>query len=454
MVRRSLGFGLWLIFLLVILTGLAAAHSENLSLLSSRMHVGPHDETLAELFGNLHEMDQSFDQNLVPGSSVYIDSPRGGVNVSGTSTDGRMHIQLRREIYTNSDGDAQQKAEKLVPQIRAVGSRLDLSLPAVEGTETSMTVTIPPATQLSINTTHGAISVNGINADLVLASNHGDINVDNSTGSVHGRIVNSDSSFNVHHVVGSVYLDGFGHDITATDVTGSVFVTGGGGGSAHFERVGGSASYHSDRTRFDVTRLDGQFDTNGKYLTVERAFGPLTLTTYSYDITLDRISGNATVYNKNGSIDFIGAPPLGSINLKSGNGAINLTVPQRSSFTIDADAYRGQFFSEFPSLQQQPQQHNNHTLLNGTIGSGGSLIHIVTTNGDVSLHKADIQPLPATPPAPGPATAFNTHPPTPGEARAQAREEVRRVIADTKENIRQTAAGIRQAQREAQNAGR
>ena len=37
--------------------------------------------------------------------------------------------------------------------------------------------------------------------------------------------------------------------------------------------------------------------------------------------------------------------------------------------------------------------------INGTVGGGGPVVRITTANGDISLHKGDIEPLPAVSPA-------------------------------------------------------
>lgn len=451
LVHRTAGFGLWFLFFLAILTGLAASHAQQSDYPFGilRWASGVNNDTLAEFFGNLHEMDQSVDQNLPAGSSLVIDSPRGGVNISGVSTDGLLHIQLRREIYTNSDSDAQQKAQQLIPHIQAVGKQVTLSLPFIQGTETDMTITVPPTTPLSINTTRGDIDVSAIQAPITLTSQRGNIGIASITGPVNARIDDSGSSFTAHDINGAVTLDTRGRDITITDVTGAAIVRSQAGGSTHLERINGSASYRSDRTQFNAARLDGQFDTNGRYLTVDQALGPVTLTTFSYDITLERIAGNTTISNSNGTVDLVSAPPLGNVSIDNRNGAVTLTVPTHSSFTVEANAANGQIFSDFDSLQQQT--HNNHSILSGAIGNAGPILRVSTgTHGDISLRKSDIQPLPATPPAPRPASADAAYPRTPSVA--DARDQVRQAMIDARQSIQQAREETQQARREAQQA--
>jgi len=42
----------------------------------------------------------------------------------------------------------------------------------------------------------------------------------------------------------------------------------------------------------------------------------------------------------------------------------------------------------------------NHKSVNGTVGAGGPLVRITTTNSDISIDKGTVLPLPPLPPAP------------------------------------------------------
>jgi hypothetical protein len=57
--------------------------------------------------------------------------------------------------------------------------------------------------------------------------------------------------------------------------------------------------------------------------------------------------------------------------------------------------------------------NGNGKNLNGTVGAGGPLVHITTTNGDISIHKADVQALAPEPPTPPKITLVPPAPPVP-----------------------------------------
>src|SRR6185312_7960220 len=76
---------------------------------------------------------------------------------------------------------------------------------------------------------------------------------------------------------------------------------------------------------------------------------------------------------------------------------VNLTVPEKASFTVQAETTRGDLENDF-SLPTQSNE--NRRILGGIVGKGGSVIRINTSDGDIALKKADLAPLPPVPPTP------------------------------------------------------
>jgi DUF4097 and DUF4098 domain-containing protein YvlB len=145
------------------------------------------------------------------------------------------------------------------------------------------------------------------------------------------------------------------------------------------------------------------------------------LTTRDRTIRLDRIAGDVAVTNRNGTIDLTAAPTLGNITLEDRNGTIKATMPEHAGFTIQASTTNGSIdSSDFfkttsttattntrPATPQEIVENHltnsgteNSKNLSGVVGAGGPMVRITTTNGDISLLKADVQPLSPAPPAP------------------------------------------------------
>jgi DUF4097 and DUF4098 domain-containing protein YvlB len=169
-------------------------------------------------------------------------------------------------------------------------------------------------------------------------------------------------------------------------------------GTTHLEHINGAIHFHTGRADFQMVRLDGQAEIeHDSDISADQAMGPLVLTTHNGNVNLDRIAGDIAVTNRNGAIDVIAAPALGNITLEDRNGSIKLTLPEQAGFTVQAGTTNGNVDSDF-SLNTT--ELNDQHRLNGTVGAGGPMVRITTTNGDIGLHKAAVPPLPATPPPP------------------------------------------------------
>jgi DUF4097 and DUF4098 domain-containing protein YvlB len=146
----------------------------------------------------------------------------------------------------------------------------------------------------------------------------------------------------------------------------------------------------------------------------------VVLTTRDRNITLDRVAGDISVTNRDGSINLTAAPALGNyITLEDRDGSIHATLPGQASFVMQANTNDGSIDTDFALTTQSSE---NGRTLSGTVGSGGPVVHITTTNGDITVRKGDVQPLPPAPPAP-PKITLTPPPPPPHSAKHKAATE-------------------------------
>ena len=393
-VRRSVGGGLWLLFIFAILFGISssAVRGDHRYFLHG---LKINDDSIDEFFGNKHEIDQPFTQAFPAGSTLIVDNPKGGINVSGTSDDGQMHIQLHRIIYSTSDSEANSKAQQLIPKFDTTGNQISVSLPTIDGAQADMTITVPTATPLTVTTNHGDIDISEIKAPISVTSNHGDVSASGITGAVTAHVNNNDSSFSAHSITGPVNVEARGHDLNLSDINGTVVANGEFFGSIHFSHISGAVNLHTSRDDFQVAKLDGQYEMNGREISTDQAVGPVLLATHSRNLTLDRVSGAVSVTNSNGSIDLSSVAPLGNVTIENRSGSVNVTVPEHSSFTYQTSTVDGNLSSDFPGVGQSSSNRRNGS--SGTVGAGGSAIHITTSHGDIAIRKAFLSSAPIAP---------------------------------------------------------
>jgi DUF4097 and DUF4098 domain-containing protein YvlB len=347
-------------------------------------------DNMDEFLGDRHESDQTVEQDFPTGSTLTVSNPRGEVNITGNSEDGRIHVAVHKQVYTRSDADANSKSTQLSPNLTHSGSTYTLTLPTVDGARADVTIRVPAATASTITVDRGNITANSLKAPLTVTANHGDIELNAIAGPVITHINNKGSNFNARSITGPISLEGDCRDVDIADVEGTVSLNGDFFGKTHFEHIDGAVRFHTSRTDFQLARLDGEVDLTHGELSADQMLGPVSLSTNNYNVTLERVSGDVSVTTSNGKVDLTGAPPLGNVTIQNRNGEVNVTVPEQAAFTVQAETREGDVDTDLPLAKTD---EGNVSRISGTVGHGGSLIRINTSQNDISLKKGAIAPL-------------------------------------------------------------
>ena len=414
--RRSLGAGVVFLLLFFVITGVIASNVHDYPSGYSRWFPGFHidEDSLDQFFGDKHESDETLDLSYEKGTSLEVVNPHGSVTVSGTSDDNKIHIALHKQVYSRSDSEADSKANRFNPDNQYQNSVWKIAMPSLDGASADLIITVPPAAATTITANHGDIHVASIKAPVTATANHGDIDLSAITGATVAHVNSGGASVSAHSIDGGISIQGHAEDITISEVTGPVSINGEFFGTTHLEHVNGAIHFHTSRTDFQLARLYGEIEISpDANLSADQALGPVVLTTHDRNIRLDRVSGDVAVTNRNGTIDLIAAPAIGNITIEDRNGSIKTTLPERANFTVQADTSDGDTFTEF-SLPSSSS--GNHRIINGTVGSGGPMVRMTTTHSDISILKADVQPLPAVPPAPPKITLAPPETPAPAKS--------------------------------------
>ena len=453
--RRSLGGGVFTLLLVFGIAGVVASDGFSYQPTHSDwffpgLTFG--QDNLDEFLGDKHESDQTINEAFPAGASLTVDNPRGDVTVSGTSDDNQIHIAIHKEVYTRSDSEAESKAKRLSPNLNSDGHTVSFSVPAIDGAHADLTITLPATASTTITANHGDVRINSLKAPVQVTANHGDIDLSAITGDITTHINNGESSFSAHSVTGAISIEGHGRDTTLSDLSGPVNISGDFFGTSHFEHVRGPIRFHTSRTDLQLARLDGEVEISSNAdLSVSEAVGPVTLTTGNRNITLDRVAGDISVTNRNGSVDVTSAPPLSNVTVENRNGSVNLTLPEQASFAYQLDATNGDIDSEFPEIKI-PETDLQRKTVSGTAGKGGPMLRISTTQGDISLKQASVMPLPPMPPAPPKLTGLppNVHQSIEDarEAAREARQEAKEAADETRQKAKEAADEARQAAKE------
>jgi DUF4097 and DUF4098 domain-containing protein YvlB len=122
-------------------------------------------------------------------------------------------------------------------------------------------------------------------------------------------------------------------------------------------------------------------------ITVSDIRGSLRFDATNGGVNLRRLAGDITGSTVNGGInlELIGTTWDGSqVQLTTGNGGVNVSVPENYSAHFKTESLNGSLRSDFPLTVPADARSGS---LDFSIGAGGPLIHLTTTNGSVKLKK-------------------------------------------------------------------
>jgi hypothetical protein len=404
---RVLGAGVVFLLILLAVVGWSARWTESGAAWKDH-YVGQDLGGLNRIFGESHESDDAVSEAFPAGSALVIHNPRGAVSVTGTSDDGQVHVSVHKEVYAWRDSDAEAREQQMRPTFSTQGNNLMLDVRGVEQGQADLTIEMPRTAAVTINADHGDVRVSELHAAVSIASRAGDVDVSGIDGTVTAHVNNDDASVSARSVTGSFTLQGRAGDISLANIDGAVMLQGDFFGTTHAEQINGPLRFETSRTRFATARVDGELEIEGGDMQANQLMGPVTVSTRDRTIELDDVAGPVSVTNRNGAVSVTSATPLGPVEINNQHGSVDLGLPEHSGFVLDAQTHNGDLENDFNlASQEQDDQH----WLAGTVGAGGPKVHVVTSDGDITIRKSVAAPIPPKPPAP---PRISTEPPAPG----------------------------------------
>ena len=166
--------------------------------------------------------------------------------------------------------------------------------------------------------------------------------------------------------------------------------------------VGLTAVYQFDGTRgteLSAQAVPGQISMDLGEFSATDIVGPIRLVTRARDIKLEQFTQSVELETERGDIEMTpGKLPLAAIEARSGSGKIELLLPAKAAFQLEATAERGDAVNDFgPQIQKQSEGRS--ATLKGKVGDGPN-IKLTANRGWISVRKEGTMPsevLPGTP---------------------------------------------------------
>jgi DUF4097 and DUF4098 domain-containing protein YvlB len=361
-----------------------------------------------------HDLDQQVLNSNVPANAVVdIENPRGDVSITAGDTQ-TVQVEAHEVAYADSDASAKRIFDAEAAHVQVSGNAVHIRSDGSDSGRVNLTVIIPRTAQIAINDRHGDVTASGLSNGATITAGHGEVHLSAIQGSVQVHFSTDRGDFSAHQVTGDITADGRCNDVTLSEVTGKVTITGELQGNVHMEKLSGPVHLHTSITDLVFGELPGDMTLDDEDLRITEARGKVTVTTHSKNIDLTQIYGDTFVQDRDGNISISPAGPYSvEAHSTSGEGNLDVTLPPNASGTVDGRTHNGEI--EVVDFPLTVSGDTSKTVI-GRIGSGSGKITLSTDTGDIHIKRGSGFPPPSES-SPSTSSASEPGEPPPAHAR-------------------------------------
>jgi Putative adhesin len=342
---------------------------------------------------------------------LVFENPRGSIKVTGgdakeVSLTGHKQIRAyRREEADATNGSTQ---VEIVPQgdhllVRTNEDRI----PNNQRMSCDLEVTVPRGMAVESRSSNGDHEVNDVDGDVEITSSHGDVRLSRIGGNVRLDISRSDL-IRATDVKGRIDLQGRGSDVELENIAGQVTINGAFSGTLDFKNLAKPLQFDGTRgTELSAQAVPGRISMDLGEFSAKDITGPVRLVTRARDIKLEQFTQSVELETERGDIELTpGKLPVASIEARSGAGKIELLLPEKAAFQLDATAQRGDAVNDYGPQIEKAVDGRAATLKSKA--GDGPMIKLTANRGWISVRKEGTEPSEVLPDGPRPPKAPKT----------------------------------------------
>ena len=339
---------------------------------------------------------------------IVFENSHGNIKVNGGDVN-EVTLSGHKLIRAYSKQDADRTNESATVEIVPQGERLLVStnydrVPNSQRMNADLEVTVPRAMAVESRGGQGDYDLADLNSDIEISTSHGDVRVSRLGGNARLDIGRSDL-IRALDVKGRIDLQGQGSDIEMENIDGQVTINGSYRGTLEFKNLAKPLQFEGLRgTELAVQAVPGRISMDLGAFNASDVVGPLRLVTRSRDIKIEKYSQSLELETERGDIEITpGRVPLGAIEARTGIGKIELALPEKCAFNLEATAQHGDAINDFgPQIRKNTDGRTN--TLAGKVGDGPTL-KLTANRGSISVRREGVEPseaLPEPPESPAP----------------------------------------------------
>lgn len=329
---------------------------------------------------------------------LVFDDPRGNIKVVGGDVE-QVTVNGHKTIRAYNRDEANRTDSSTPVEIVPQGDRLLVRCnqdraPSNQRISDDLEVTVPRGMTVETHNTTGDLDISDIAGDVDLSTNRGDVRLARIGGNARMDIARSDL-IRASDVKGRIDLQGRGSDVELENIGGQVTIGGSYQGTLDFKNLAKPLQFEGARnTQVSAQAVPGHLNMDLGQLTGTGITGPVRLVSGSRDIHLEQFTQSLEMETQRGDIELQPGLPMPSIDVKAGSGRIELIVPDKAAFRLDATAEHGDAVNDYGSPIEQDHRGRTATM-RGAVGDGPH-VQLTMNRGQIELRKAGN--VPATEP--------------------------------------------------------
>jgi len=403
----GIGGGGVVLVVMIVVFGLIATQIEHVNWSGLHDQFNFDDSDFSNIFGQSYNFNDHLEQDFPAGASLKIIDAHGAVSVHA-SDDNKITVVVRKRVGADNQSDADKYDRETKPAITVIGGLVTLDAKAEAAgdhpVETDLDISVPRKVPVSVTSRRGDVNVSGRDGTVDIAAQHSDTSVDDVNGNV--KVNQEKGSVKIEQITGDVHVQGRVNEVSVADVKGAVQLDGEFQESIKLARISKTVIFKSSRTDMEFSRIEGELNLDADELHAEQITGPLHLATRSKNIRLEQVSGDVRLQDDNGAVE-VGMRTLGNVQIDNRNGDIQLSLPDKAGFRLDAHTRDGEIQSDFSELKVSNNEHE--AKASGSVGNASSHIVLNNEHDGIQIRKASALP-PKPPEPPNPAKAGKSLP--------------------------------------------
>jgi DUF4097 and DUF4098 domain-containing protein YvlB len=369
-----------IVFLCLVGSGVWQAHRSGLNFIANGV----------EIWGQQFDYPISASAPAAGLKRIVFENPRGNIKVTGSDTQ-TVQVTGQETIRSYARQEADRTHDVTPVEIVPEGDHLLVRTnqeraPSNQRASDDLEVAVPRGMSVEARAGAGDFEISDVAGDVDLTSDRGDVRLSGVGGNARLEIGHS-ALIRASGVQGSIELQGNGSDIDLENVSGQVTVTGDFDGTLDFKNLAKPLQYEGTRnTEVHLQAAPGRISMDRSQFSAKDIVGPVRLVTGSRDVKVEQFTVSMDLQTERGDIELTpGRTPMPSIDARSANGKIDLVLPPKAAFNLQATAETGDAINDFgPPIQKDV--NGRTAILTGKVGDGPT-IRLTTERGWISVRK-------------------------------------------------------------------